>query len=93
MVCPSVKILLQRLWEQKVDWDDVVPDLVYDEWLEWRSNLNVLPTKHIPRCYFNKSIQITSFELHGFSDASENAYAAVVYLRMTDTLGQVQISL
>ena len=89
----KVKILLQRLWEQRVDWDDVVPDLIYDEWLEWRSNLKVLSSKHIPRCYFNKSTQIASFELHGFSDASENAYAAVVYLRMTDTLGQVQISL
>ena len=89
----KVKILCQRLWEQRVDWDDMVPEPIYKEWLEWRSDLDTLSTKHIPRCYFDKSTQITSFQLHGFSDASENAYAAAVYLRMTDTFGRVQISL
>ena len=76
----KVKILLQRLWEQRVDWDDVVPDPIHEEWLQWRSNLNILSKRHIPRCYFNKDTQVASLELHGFSDASENAYAAVVYI-------------
>ena len=89
----KVKILLQRLWEQRVDWDDLVPDPIYEEWFKWRSELNLLPTKLIPRCYFDKNTQVASLELHGFSDASENAYAAVVYLRITDTFGRTQISL
>ena len=89
----KVKILLQRLWEQRVDWDDPVPEATYDEWFKWRSELYLLPTKHIPRCYFDKSTQVATFQLHGFSDASENAYAAVVYLRITDTFGKTQVSL
>ena len=89
----KVKILLQRLWEQKVDWVDLVPDSIYKEWFEWRSELHLLSTKHIPRCHFDKSTQIASLELHGFSDASEKAYAAVVYLRTTDTFGRIQVSL
>ena len=32
-------------------------------------------------------------QLHGFSDASESAYAGVVYLRMTDRVGTVHVSL
>ena len=30
----KVKILLQRLWEQKVEWDDKVPRTIYDDWLQ-----------------------------------------------------------
>ena len=89
----KVKILLQRLWEQKIDWDDPVPTPIYNDWLQWRSKLHLLSSKHIPRCYFDGKSQITSVQLHGFCDVSENAYAAVVYLRLTDAFGKVQISL
>ena len=65
----TVKILLQRLWEEKVDWDDVVPMSVKEMWLRWRSELQLLSTKYIPRCYFPKDCQISSTEIHGFCDA------------------------
>ena len=58
---PSIikaKIPLQRLWEQKVDWDDPVPQPIHDAWFQWRSELNLLA---VPRCYFPKTAQITSF--------------------------------
>ena len=88
----KVKILLQKLWEQRIDWDDQVPPPIYDDWLQWRSELPLLADKHLPRCYFDKGLQIVDKQLHGFSDASENAYTAVVYLRMVDTFGKIQIS-
>ena len=34
------------------------------------------------RCLFQKGKQIKSVQIHGFSDASQGAYAAVVYLRV-----------
>lgn len=37
-VLVKVKIHLQRLWEEKVDWDDPVPDV----WLQWRNELKLL---------------------------------------------------
>ena len=89
----KAKILLQRVWETKIDWDEPVPQPILDEWLQWRSELPQVTEISIPRCYYPKSVQIQSFQLHGFSDASEVAYAGVVYLRITDTNGKAHTSL
>lgn len=36
-----MKILLQRVWESKVGWDDLVPNIIQDVWHQWRSELSV----------------------------------------------------
>ena len=89
----KMKILFQQLWEMKIGWDDEVPESVRESWLKWRSELNLLSTKHVPRCYHDKTTFVVSMELHGFSDASEHAYSAVVYLRMECSDGSTQIGL
>ena len=89
----KMKILLQKVWELKVDWDDSIPDSIRDIWLKWRTELFSFANKSLPRCYYPKEAHIVSFQLHGFSDASEDAYAAVVYLRMVDTQNNVYVSL
>ena len=89
----KMKILLQRIWESKVNWDDPVPDDIHEVWQQWRSELPTLATMHIPRCYSPAGVTIVSMQLHGFSDASEEAYAGVVYLRMVDSIGHVHTSL
>ncbi len=77
----KAKILLQLLF----NWDDLVPREILDVWTQWRFDLSSLSSKHIPRCYYPNEATIVSTQLHGFSDASENAYAGVVYLRMVDS--------
>ena len=86
----KAKILLQRVWESKIG---PVPQPIVDESLLWRSQLNSLSQKHIPCCYFPRDVQVASTQLHGFSDASENAYAGVVYLCMINYDGNVHVSL
>lgn len=88
----KVKILYQRLWEQKVDWDDPIPSSVLSFSERWQSELPQL-TEMIPRCYYPKEVTIVSVQLHGFSDASEEAYTAAVYLRMMDTEDNIHTSL
>ena len=88
-----MKILLQRVLEEQVDWDNPAPEAIQKVWLQWRSELPCLLCKGMPRCYFPKNVQIVSFQVHGFCDASEDAYAGVVYLRMVDSTGAVHISL
>jgi len=40
-----------------------------------------------------KDFPVTSIQLHGFSDASEEAYAGVVYLRLESSDGRVHTTL
>ncbi|CAG7731253.1 unnamed protein product, partial [Allacma fusca] len=82
--------MMQKLWFLKLDWDATVPDSVKEEWSRYRDELSILESIKIPRCI--KPIHDTSYELVGFSDASETACGAVVYLRSKGNNG-FQISL
>ena len=62
----KVKILLQKVWERKISWDDEVSPDILETWIKWRSELTCLPNKLIPRCYFPHDFSVTSTELHGF---------------------------
>ena len=93
---PSIiksKILLQRLWERKIDWDDEVPQDLLSTWYRWKAELPLLSSVEIRRCYFPTTYTECSLQLHGFSDASEEAYGAVVYLRSEDREGKIHVSL
>ena len=75
-----MKALFQKLWEVKLDWNEILPDELAEEHRNWREQLESLETVTIPRCYFVKGRRVST-SLHGFSDASTIAYAAVVYVR------------
>ena len=78
----TMKVLYQQLWEEQLGWDDQVPEHYQLKHSTWRSQLPILSRIKLPRCYY-ESEPTLSIELHGFSDASEAAYAAVVYVRAT----------
>ena len=79
-----MKILFQELWKlkDKIGWDDPLENYLADQHKEWREQLSVLKCLTLPRCYFTPGA-VVSVQLHGFSDASEAACAAAVYLRAT----------
>ena len=88
-----MKILLQRVWELRMDWDEFVPTEIQSIWMQWKSELHSLYGKSISCYYFPKESHIKSVQLHSFSDASENAYSGVVYLIMVDSLDHIHVSL
>lgn len=75
----KVKILLQRVWQTKLDWDDPVPSQIQNVWTRWNSEVHVLSKCYLPRYYFPKDVHILHTQLHGFSDASEDAYIQQLY--------------
>ena len=57
------------------------------------SELQRVEELKVPRCLKSNKGDIISVELHLFSDASENVFAAVSYVRMTDADGCHSVSL
>ena len=89
----TMKILFQKLWELRLEWDEEVPPHIQQQHLLWRKKLSLFKDFPFQRCYFRTGAQTLHTELHGFADASENAYADVVYLRTTYTPGPPSMSL
>ena len=77
-----MKLLYRDLWQNKVDWDDTISPEHQELHNTWREELPVLKNVRLPRCYFGKE-KPNSIQLHGFSDASQEAYGAVIYIRAT----------
>ncbi|XP_059046968.1 uncharacterized protein LOC131842457 [Achroia grisella] len=76
----KAKIFMQKLWLNQVDWDEELSNDLKEEWNKYKNDLPVLSEIKIPR--WNGSTIDVEVELHGFADASQSAYAAVVYTRV-----------
>ena len=72
------KIMLQNLWMQAIGWDDPIPEKLKHAWIDFRAQLTQLATIRIPR--WTGAYKTSEWVMHGFSDASERAYAAAVYV-------------
>ena len=76
----QLKMLFQTLCIQQVNWDDPLSSELLTKWRNILSQLHCLNSVQVPRCYFGGD-PCTTRQLHGFCDASDRAFAAVVYLR------------
>ena len=76
-----------------MDWDDTPDERVQAQWEKIISELNSLEGLEVPRCYFRLESKPVTVQLHAFSDASENAYAAAIYARSTYNNGHVEARL
>ena len=72
------KILMKKLWLSKLDWDQPVTGELKDVWSRFSGQLDTLNEIVIPR--FVGSLH--QIHIHGFCDASEEAYGACVYAQV-----------
>lgn len=87
----TAKIILQKLWEENVSWDQSVPPYLHSKWLRFKDDLTHLNDLRIPRHAICKNP--VRVEIHGFSDASEQAYGACVFLRSINKDGGIFVHL
>jgi len=86
------KILLRTLWQSKLGWDTPIKDNLADTWTSWTSQLEIIGNYNIPRRYSLRD-DIIQKTLHGFADASQEAYGAVVYVKSTHSDSTATVSI
>lgn len=90
----QAKLLFQKLWSdncQNIGWDQNVPDSIEKEWRDIRSDLPNIKFISLPRWIKNENNG--PIELQAFCDASEKAYACVIYSRTTSSSGAFETTL
>lgn len=81
-VITTAKIYLQHLWIQQIQWDDQLPASMIEKFKDFLTDFSSIGMLQINRHVTNQNYN--TIELHGFSDASEVAYGACIYLLTTD---------
>ncbi|XP_029170330.1 uncharacterized protein LOC114940017 [Nylanderia fulva] len=84
------KIFIQSTWLLGLDWDAPLPSDDERRWLRFQNELPALENVLVPR--WLGGLTDSQLEIHGFADASERAYSAVLYLR-TETKGLIKVAL
>ena len=74
--------------QDRVGWDDPVGSFIHEQWLKLVQDAKKVGVVQLKRHYFHgwSKADLQSVPLHGFGDASEKAYRAVVYLRVEQPL-------
>ena len=78
----NAKILLQKLWKIKLDWDESIPQCLETDWKNFKIELSQVDTINLPR--FVGTTLNTIIQIHGFADASMKAYGCCLYVRYSE---------
>ncbi|GIY37243.1 DUF1758 domain-containing protein [Caerostris darwini] len=85
------KLLMQKLWKYQLQWDEIVPPDIANEWKALLKDILFVKDFKISRYLFHDPDKEISPD--GFSDASEKAYAAVIYCHSVSNTGQIKVQL
>ncbi|XP_055633508.1 uncharacterized protein LOC129773872 [Toxorhynchites rutilus septentrionalis] len=85
------KIIIQALWKCQLEWDTPLPVHFEEEWTLYQQDICHLKELRIPRLVMLSPHR--RLEIHGFSDASLQAYGACLYIRSIDANGHCYVQL
>jgi len=86
------KLMFQRACLIGIGWDAELPPEQRTAWKTWFAEFEQLSSLRIDRC-FKGNLEADNISLHVFTDASDLAYAAAVYVRVEDSTGRVNTTL
>ena len=88
----QARCIFSKVAREVPSWDEKLDPSRLERWIRWVKHLKELPLVKIPRCV--KQLQhLQRAELHLFSDASSQAYAAAAYLRTCAPSGDATVRL
>lgn len=87
----TAKIIIQDLWKEGGGWDQEVSEGIKGKWLQFEAELKALEQLEIPRWIGTKAS--STLKIHAFCDASEKAYAAVLYIEAVNEAGKSEINM
>ena len=81
------KMILQKCWSDKIDWDEKVSSELENEFACWLSSATI--NLELPRKYSTTEFESAVKILHTFVDASKDAYAIVILLQINTDISFV----
>lgn len=87
----TAKMFIQKLWNERLSWDEPLPADLSNQWIQFRNHLPKLNEISIARQVLCK--QATYIEIHGFADASEQGYGACIYLKSKNSANDTSVQL
>ncbi|XP_046145484.1 uncharacterized protein LOC123988783 [Osmia bicornis bicornis] len=85
------KLIMQELWKANLNWDESIPQSLHKKWTNLKEALPTLSQFKVVRQI--ALADVVSYQLHGFCDASEQAYGACIYLRSIDKFNKCSVQL
>ena len=74
------KMLMQQIWLEKLDWDDLLSDYLFQKWFTFQKDFPNIRVIQSPR--WVQFVPNGDIQFHCFCDASEKAFAAAIYIRI-----------
>jgi len=90
LLSPAViayKIFLQKLWQDRLQCDELLPAHLQQEW-----NQLLLTIPKLSQLKINRNVicsNAVNIQLHGICDSSERDYGACLYMRSTDIKNKI----
>ncbi|XP_068144195.1 uncharacterized protein [Drosophila tropicalis] len=81
----QAKVFMQELWLQELGWDDQLPSELHHRWQDFTKSYSFLDQIRIPRWVLHDPN--SDIQFHCFCDASQRAYGAAIYVRVSNDQG------